>query len=119
MELNRLSRHGPRHATRCITHEQWHGQRSSQLAQATCLIALPTRHLTRQVAYIDTEHTFRPDRIRPIAVRFGLDADAVLDNVRSLVTPWPKCLIGGPQVDCNASVACYLVLGESDRAQEC
>ena len=35
-----------------------------------------------QVAYIDTEHTFRPDRIRPIAARFGLDPDAVLDNVR-------------------------------------
>ena len=34
-----------------------------------------------QVAYIDTEGTFRPERIRPIAARFGLDADAVLDNV--------------------------------------
>ena len=41
-----------------------------------------------QVAYIDTEHTFRPERIRPIAVRFGLDADAVLDNVRSLIFIW-------------------------------
>lgn len=34
-----------------------------------------------KVAYIDTEGTFRPDRIRPIAERFNLDADAVLDNI--------------------------------------
>ena len=29
----------------------------------------------------DTENTFRPDRLRPIADRFNLDAEAVLDNV--------------------------------------
>lgn len=29
----------------------------------------------------DTEGTFRPDRIKPIAERFGLDANAVLDNI--------------------------------------
>lgn len=34
-----------------------------------------------QVAYIDTEGTFRPERIRPIAARYGLDEEAVLDNV--------------------------------------
>lgn len=34
-----------------------------------------------KVAYIDTEGGFRPERIRPIAERYGLDADAVLDNV--------------------------------------
>ncbi|KAK9829745.1 hypothetical protein WJX72_007642 [[Myrmecia] bisecta] len=34
-----------------------------------------------KVAFIDTEGTFRPDRIRPIAERFGMDADAVLDNI--------------------------------------
>ena len=37
-----------------------------------------------KVAYIDTEGTFRPERIRPIALRFGLDADAVLENVSFL-----------------------------------
>ena len=35
-----------------------------------------------QVAYIDTEGTFRAEKIRAIAGRFDLDADAVLDNVR-------------------------------------
>ena len=37
-----------------------------------------------QVAYIDTEGTFRAEKIRAIAARFDLDADAVLDNVRPL-----------------------------------
>jgi len=34
-----------------------------------------------KVAFIDTEGTFRPERITPIAERYGLDADATLDNV--------------------------------------
>jgi meiotic recombination protein DMC1 len=34
-----------------------------------------------KVAYIDTEGTFRPERIQKIAERFGLDSDAVLDNI--------------------------------------
>lgn len=34
-----------------------------------------------QAAYIDTEGTFRPERIRTIADRFGMDAEAVLDNI--------------------------------------
>ena len=35
-----------------------------------------------QVAYIDTEGTFRAEKVRAIASRFDLDADAVLDNVK-------------------------------------
>ena len=34
-----------------------------------------------QVAYIDTEGTFRPDRIRSIADRFGVNGDMALENV--------------------------------------
>jgi RecA/RadA recombinase len=34
-----------------------------------------------KVIYIDTEGTFRPDRIVSIAERFGVDATAVLDNI--------------------------------------
>ncbi|GAX75141.1 hypothetical protein CEUSTIGMA_g2585.t1 [Chlamydomonas eustigma] len=34
-----------------------------------------------KVAFIDTEGTFRPERIRAIAERFEMDADAVLDNI--------------------------------------
>lgn len=46
-----------------------------------------------KVAYIDTEGTFRPDRIRPIAERFNLDADAVLDNVCYICTETSCMLI--------------------------
>ena len=31
--------------------------------------------------YIDTEGTFRPERLMPIAKRYELDEHAVLDNV--------------------------------------
>ncbi|XP_069124873.1 meiotic recombination protein DMC1/LIM15 homolog [Argopecten irradians] len=34
-----------------------------------------------KVMFIDTENTFRPDRLRTIADRFNLDQSAVLDNV--------------------------------------
>ena len=34
-----------------------------------------------KVAYIDTENTFRPERIAAIAGRFQLDPDAVLNNI--------------------------------------
>lgn len=34
-----------------------------------------------KVAYIDTEGTFRPDRIAQIAERFGVDPDSALENV--------------------------------------
>ncbi|XP_033743170.1 meiotic recombination protein DMC1/LIM15 homolog [Pecten maximus] len=34
-----------------------------------------------KVMFIDTENTFRPDRLRAIADRFNLDESAVLDNV--------------------------------------
>ncbi len=33
------------------------------------------------MAYIDTESTFRPDRLRGIAERFNLDIDQVLENI--------------------------------------
>jgi meiotic recombination protein DMC1 len=34
-----------------------------------------------KAAYIDTEGSFRPERVIPIAERWGLDAQAVLDNI--------------------------------------
>lgn len=34
-----------------------------------------------KVAYIDTEGTFRPDRIKKIAARFDVDGDTVLSNI--------------------------------------
>jgi RecA/RadA recombinase len=40
-----------------------------------------------QVAFVDTEGTFRPERIAAIAERFQLDQKAVLDNVSQNVIP--------------------------------
>lgn len=40
-----------------------------------------------KVAYIDTEGTFRPEKICPIAERFGLDPTEVLENIA-----WAKAL---------------------------
>jgi meiotic recombination protein DMC1 len=34
-----------------------------------------------KACYIDTEGTFRPERIKEIAARYGLDGDAVLGNI--------------------------------------
>ena len=34
-----------------------------------------------KVAFIDTEGTFRPERITAIAERFGLDPESVLENI--------------------------------------
>ncbi|XP_024948029.2 meiotic recombination protein DMC1 homolog isoform X2 [Citrus sinensis] len=56
----------------------------TQLAHTLCVCTqLPTnmRGGNGKVAYIDTEGTFRPDRIVPIAERFGMDPGAVLDNI--------------------------------------
>ena len=37
--------------------------------------------VTLILLFSDTEYTFRPDSLRPIADRFNLDQEAVLDNV--------------------------------------
>uniref|UniRef100_A0A0E0BNV0 RecA family profile 2 domain-containing protein n=1 Tax=Oryza glumipatula TaxID=40148 RepID=A0A0E0BNV0_9ORYZ len=56
----------------------------TQLAHTLCVSTQLPIHMhggNRKVAYIDTEGTFRPERIVPIAERFGMDANAVLDNI--------------------------------------
>ncbi|KAI9247348.1 meiotic recombinase Dmc1 [Sporodiniella umbellata] len=56
--------------------------------QLDCLLGggIQTMSLTEafgeyRTAYIDTEGTFRPDRIQAIADRFGADPERVLDNI--------------------------------------
>ncbi|XP_026273975.1 meiotic recombination protein DMC1/LIM15 homolog [Frankliniella occidentalis] len=55
----------------------------TQLSHTLCVTAqMPgVNYSGGKVIFLDTEHTFRPDRLRTIAERFGLDATAVLDNV--------------------------------------
>ncbi|XP_018016362.1 meiotic recombination protein DMC1/LIM15 homolog [Hyalella azteca] len=50
-------------------------------AFVTALVVCERRRCVFKVIFIDTENTFRPDRLRGIADRFNLDQDAVLDNV--------------------------------------
>jgi meiotic recombination protein DMC1 len=56
----------------------------TQLSHTFCVTCqLPTEQSAAggKAAFIDTEGTFRPDRLREIATRFGLDPEEVLDNV--------------------------------------
>ncbi|CAH0694076.1 unnamed protein product [Spodoptera exigua] len=56
----------------------------TQLSHTLCVttqIPNATGYHGGKVMFLDTEHTFRPDRLRPIADRFNLDQSAVLDNV--------------------------------------
>jgi meiotic recombination protein DMC1 len=41
-----------------------------------------------KVAYIDTEGTFRPQRIRAIAERFGVDPTTALENILYGLSPF-------------------------------
>lgn len=56
----------------------------TQLCHTLCVTAQLPKDMggaEGKVAYIDTEGTFRPDRIKAIAERFGVDPDAVLENI--------------------------------------
>ncbi|KAJ9575479.1 hypothetical protein L9F63_007684 [Diploptera punctata] len=56
----------------------------TQLSHTLCVSAqMPGEggYMGGKVIFLDTEHTFRPDRLRSIADRFNLDQAAVLDNV--------------------------------------
>ncbi|KAJ8924919.1 hypothetical protein NQ315_001076 [Exocentrus adspersus] len=56
----------------------------TQLSHTLCVTAQmpgPNGYLGGKVMFIDTEHTFRPERLRTISERFNLDQTAVLENV--------------------------------------
>ncbi|SCU85931.1 LANO_0C06040g1_1 [Lachancea nothofagi CBS 11611] len=56
----------------------------TQMAHTLCVTAQLPRELgggEGKVAYIDTEGTFRPERIKQIAARYDLDPEACLENV--------------------------------------
>ncbi|KAJ1555976.1 Meiotic recombination protein dmc1 [Cladochytrium tenue] len=56
----------------------------TQLAHTLCVVAqlpLSMGGANGKVAFIDTEGTFRDDRIRAIASRFGVDGEAALENI--------------------------------------
>ncbi|KAF3273971.1 Meiotic recombination protein dmc1 [Orbilia oligospora] len=47
----------------------------------TCQLPKDMGGAAGKAAYVDTEGTFRPDRIRAISERFGVDGDACLENI--------------------------------------
>lgn len=47
----------------------------------TCQLPLDRGGGEGKALYIDTEGCFRPERLKAIAVRYGMDADDVLENV--------------------------------------
>ncbi|KAL4215951.1 putative meiotic recombination protein DMC1 [Rhizopus microsporus] len=56
----------------------------TQLAHTLCVqvqLSPEEGGANSKAAYIDTEGTFRPDRISAIADRYGVDPDIVLDNI--------------------------------------
>ncbi|KRT80092.1 hypothetical protein AMK59_6896, partial [Oryctes borbonicus] len=56
----------------------------TQLSHTLCVTAQmpgPNGYMGGKVIFIDTEHTFRPDRLRSISERFNLDESTVLDNI--------------------------------------
>ncbi|KAL6927011.1 Meiotic recombination protein dmc1 [Hanseniaspora valbyensis] len=56
----------------------------TQLSHTLCVttqLPIDQGGCAKKVAYIDTEGTFRPERIKEIAQRFDLDPDAALENV--------------------------------------
>lgn len=53
----------------------------TQLSLTLCISCQLTGDSGGKAAYIDTEGTFRPERLREIAKRFDVDPDEALDNV--------------------------------------
>ncbi|CCE61270.1 hypothetical protein TPHA_0A01870 [Tetrapisispora phaffii CBS 4417] len=56
----------------------------TQMSHTLCVTTQLPRELggaEGKVAYIDTEGTFRPERIKQIAEKYGLDPESCLDNV--------------------------------------
>ena len=56
----------------------------TQLSQTMSVVAQLPKDMggaEGKVAYIDTEGTFRPERIAQIAERFGVDPDTALENI--------------------------------------
>ncbi|KAI5152303.1 meiotic recombination protein DMC1 [Enteropsectra breve] len=52
----------------------------TQLAMTLC-VACQLGEANTKAAFIDTEGTFRPERLRDIALRFGLEPEEALENV--------------------------------------
>lgn len=67
-------------------HGEWRTGKT-QICHTLCVTAQLSNgsaYSGGKVVYVDTEGTFRPERLEPIAARFGADFDAVLSNVMTV-----------------------------------
>eukprot|EP00727_Mastigamoeba_balamuthi_P011266 m51a1_g6762 Meiotic recombination protein DMC1 putative (340) ;mRNA; r:95797-97108 len=79
----------------------------TQLCHTLCVTSQLPRNMgggNGKVVYIDTEGTFRPERIGPIAERFGASGDQILDNVL-----YARALTHEHQMDLLTEVAARMV----------
>ncbi|MCF7798701.1 DNA repair and recombination protein RadA [Candidatus Woesearchaeota archaeon] len=58
-----------------------YGSSKTQIAHVLC-VSCQVKEPDAVAVYIDTENTFRPERIKQLAIGFGLDGDDVLKNIR-------------------------------------
>ncbi|SCV00348.1 LAME_0G09098g1_1 [Lachancea meyersii CBS 8951] len=82
----------------------------TQMSHTLCVTAQLPRELgggEGKVAYIDTEGTFRPERIKQIAERYELDPEACLENVS-----YARALNSEHQMELTEQLGAELSLGE-------
>ena len=73
-----------------------YGEAKSGKSQLCHTIAVTAQlHETHggKVMYLDTENTFRPQRIRQIAARFGVDPEQTLENINFARVPNSEALV--------------------------
>ncbi|GBF98329.1 meiotic recombination [Raphidocelis subcapitata] len=94
--------------TKCIT--EMYGEfrtGKTQLCHTLCVttqLPIADGGGAGKVAFVDTEGTFRPERVRAIAARFNLDPDAVLDNIL-----YARAYTHEAQLDLLAAIAAKMV----------
>lgn len=82
----------------------------TQLSHTMSVIAQLPRNLggaDGKVAYIDTEGTFRPERIAQIAERFGVDGDTAQENIA-----YARALNSEHQLELLNTLSCEFAGGE-------
>ena len=67
--------------TPCVSPPRCPGRTDSLAGRSSIWVGVCSAVFHTVIVSSDTENTFRPDRLRPIADRFNLDQEAVLDNV--------------------------------------
>jgi len=82
----------------------------TQLCHTMCVVAQLPKDMggaEGKTAYIDTEGTFRPERIMQIAERFGIDGETALQNIT-----YARCANSEHQLELLEALGEHFVTGE-------